>query len=158
MGWFEHILVFFKNVFNLLLLLGTSILGWSTSCYNLPGMLRLDHDQCEFMSMVDQIFFLFTRYHFNCQCRSPFYYSIPLVVNFGNYLMRSWLINSMSIPQVRFPKQCIGYRNRCHIFDYFIFERINEVSELALSSDFDLLSIHHPIDVISLRMQCGYKT
>ena len=64
----------------------------------------------------------------------------------------------MLLPQIRFLKQCVGYGKRCHIAEYFIFERINEVVELALLSDSDFVSILHATDVIRLSMWCGDKT
>ena len=58
----------------------------------------------------------------------------------------------------RFPKQGVGYEKRCHITEYFIFKRINELGKFSLSGDPQFRSIIHPTDIIRLRMWSGDKT
>ena len=94
----KYILIFIKNIVNLLLLSGATLGGELTSCYSIPGMFRLNHDQCEYMSMVDELLCLFSRYHCNRWCRLSLWYAIPLVSYFDNHLLRLLLITSVSIP------------------------------------------------------------
>ena len=65
----EILLVFLKNVVDLLFLSGVVLVLDSTGCCSIPGMLRLYHNQCEFLSMVDKLLCLFGIDDSNCWCR-----------------------------------------------------------------------------------------
>ena len=54
-----------QELVDLLLFLGAALVGESTSCCIIPGILKFYHNQCKIMSMVDNILCLFGRYHSN---------------------------------------------------------------------------------------------
>ena len=61
----KYVMVFLKNVVNLLLLSGTTLVGESNFCCNIPRMLRIYYNQCEILSMVVKLLCFFGRYHSN---------------------------------------------------------------------------------------------
>ena len=61
----KYVPVLLKNLVDLFMLSGDVLFYESTHYYSIFGMMRIYHNQCEFLSMVDKHLCLFGIYHSN---------------------------------------------------------------------------------------------